>query len=157
MKTSVKIFSIVMTAFLALSMLGCSANKANIKELKKNNGIMLTIESLEHEPMTEEMQGARSARQTVTYRGAAINPDQADGSGLTMTDEDYMKIYNFCAEAVAKNKFADYKEDVCDGTTYKFTFYDTNGEKHVIYNGYIYDNEELKGIREIISRYSYDG
>ena len=157
MKTAGKLISIVMTAVMAFGVMGCFAQKTDIKELKKNGGIMLTIESIPQESMTKEQFESARSKQTVTYGGAAINPGSSEEDGIMLSDEDYMRIYNFCVEAVAKNKFADYKENVDDGTTYRFTFYDENGEAHLIYDGYMYHNRELMTIRGIVSSYVNEG
>ena len=73
-----------------------------------------------------------------------------------MTDEDYIKIYKFCTKNAEKSKFAKYKEDVCDGETYTFTYYDLDGNPHVIYDGYCYNNDELQDIMNTITYYQVD-
>ena len=45
--------------------------------------------------------------------------------------------------------FADYYEEVCDGQTYSFVFYDVDGNQHVLYDGYIYENAELNSILDM--------
>lgn len=156
MKTANKLISIVMTACIALGMAGCGMSKTDIEELKKNDGVMLTITCSPQIAMTEEEYKSARAQQTVTYKGEAFNPNPVKEAGVMMSDEDYRTIYEFCVNSVKKDKFKNYKEDVCDGETYTFTFYDTDGEKHIIYSGYIYNNKELKNIRSIIKDYSIE-
>ena len=160
MRTAAKLLSIVMTALMAFGMIGCSkvgtAGKADISELKKNKGDMLVIVSHPQEAMTEEQYKAGTLRMSVTYDGCANNPNPINNSMVKMPDDEYLKIYNFCVEAAENNKFAGYKEDVCDGETYTFTYYDTEGNAHVIYDGYCYDNKELQDIMSLISKYSLD-
>jgi hypothetical protein len=67
-----------------------------------------------------------------------------------LTDEDYMTVYSFCVETVRNDTFADYYEEVCDEQTYRFLFYDEDGEEHVLYDGYIYQNDELNSILDIV-------
>ena len=73
-----------------------------------------------------------------------------------MSDEDYMELYEFCKTALKTNKFAGYSEDVCDGQTYMFMYYDEDGNEQLIYDGYCYENKELKDIMNMISKYSLD-
>lgn len=157
MKTVNKLISIVMTACIALGMAGCSMRKTDIEELKKNDGVMLVITRTPQVAMTKEQFEKACTSQTVTYKGEAFNPNPVTKAGVMMSDEDYREIYKFCVNNVRWNKFKHYKEDVCDGETYTFTFYDTDGEKHVIYSGYIYSNKELKKIRGIVSGYTIEG
>ena len=82
-----------------------------------------------------------------------ISQNPVNVQGVKMSDDDYLKIYNFCKDAIAKNKFTKYSEDICDGTTYRFVFYDTQGNEHLIYDGYCYDNKELREIKKLISKY----
>ena len=157
MKKAAKIFAIVMTAVLAFGMAGCgSKNKTDIKELQKNKGDMLVIRSFPQGCMTEEEYENGKAVMSVTYDGCANNPNPINNSLVKMPDDEYLKIYEFCVESVEKNKFEGYKEDVCDGTTYSFTYYDTDGVSHEIYSGYCYDNDELQDVMNMISKYSLD-
>ena len=136
MKTAAKFFIVLMTAALAAGMTGCGDNKPDIRELQKNEGGIL--------------------RMSVSYDGHAYNPNSEENQYVKMTDAEYMKIYEFCVEAVEKNKFEGYKENVCDGDTYTFIYYDTEGKEHEIYSGYCYENEELQDIMYTIRKYSSD-
>ena len=40
--------------------------------------------------------------------------------------------------------------------TFTFVYYDENGEAHVLYDGYCYDNKTLNKVRDIIGKYSLD-
>ena len=160
MRIATKILSIVMTAVLAFGMVGCSkagkAGKTDVTELQKHKGDMLVIVSHPQMAMSEEQYKNGILRMSVTYDGCANNPNPINNSLVKMPEDEYLKIYNFCVEAAANNKFANYKEEVCDGETYTFTYYDTEGNAHVIYDGYCYDNKDLQDIMKMISKYSLD-
>lgn len=160
MRIATKLLSIMMTAVLAFGMAGCAktgkAGKADIKELQKHKGDMLVIVAHPQMAMPEEEYKNGILRMSVTYDGCANNPNPINNSYVKMPDDEYIKIYNFCVEAAEKNKFAGYKEDVCDGETYTFTYYDTEGNAHVIYDGYCYNNKDLQDIMNLISKYSLD-
>ena len=146
-----------MIAVLAFGMTGCvKTEKADIKQLKQIEGDMLVITGYPQVAMTEEMYKQAITRMRFTYKGVAYNPNPINEEGVTVPDDEYLRIYEFCKDAVAKNKFANYSENVDDGTTYKFVFYDTDGSEHVIYDGYCYDNKELREIMSLISKYQVD-
>ena len=155
------VLSAVMTVVMAAGMLGCSIpgikakRDINLEEVKKINGTLLEITHQSAGEMTQEEFESSITSQKVTYSGDAYNPFQVVG-GVDMSDEDFIKVYEFCLDAYENNTFADYKEDVCDGSTYTFIYYDESGEAHTLYSGYIYGNEELSGIVEIIGKYSLD-
>lgn len=67
--------------------------------------------------------------------------------------DDILSLYSFCKNAYDNGTFDDYSETILDGSTYTYTFYDKDGSEHVIYDGYCYDNPELKGVRELINSY----
>ena len=73
-----------------------------------------------------------------------------------MSDEDYMELYKFCKTALKTNKFAGYSEDVCDGQTYMFMYYDEDGNEQLIYDGYCYDNDELDSIVDLVTGYTIE-
>ena len=154
MKISVKILSILMVMVMALGMASCNKDEVDINELQKNDGVMLTITRHPQEAMTIEDQRANTTVQKVTYDGLAYNPNPVNKDGIKMSDEDYLKIYEFCIKNVEKSKFKNYSEDVCDGDTYTFTFYDLDGNPTVIYDGYCYSNEDLQDIKKTIQKYA---
>ena len=160
MKFTAKFLSVLMIAVMALGMVGCGvsarASKPDINELMKIKGDMLVIVSHPQMATTEEQYKNGILRMSVSYDGCANNPNPINNSLVKMPEDEYLKIYNFCVDAAAKNKFAGYKEQVCDGETYTFTFYDTEGQAHVLYDGYCYENKELKDIINMISKYSLD-
>ena len=157
MKTTVKMLSILMIAVLALCMAGCGkTDKTEINKLQQLEGDMLVITGYPQEAMPKEMYDKAVTRWRLTYKGLAYNPNPIEEVGFKVTDDEYRRIYEFCKDAVAKNKFKNYSEDVCDGTTYKFVFYDKDGNAHVIYDGYCYDNQELREIMHLISKYQVD-
>lgn len=154
MKISVKILSILMVMVMALGMASCNKDEVDINELQKHDGVMLTITRHPQEAMTIEDQRANTTVQKVTYDGLAYNPNPVNKDGIKMSDEDYLKIYEFCIKNVKKSKFKNYSEDVCDGDTYTFTFYDLDGNPTVIYDGYCYSNEDLQDIKKTIQKYA---
>lgn len=154
MKISVKILSILMVMVMALGMASCNKDEVDINELQKHDGVMLTITRHPQEAMTIEDQRANTTVQKVTYDGLAYNPNPVNKNGIKMSDEDYLKIYEFCIKNVEKSKFKNYSEDVCDGDTYTFTFYDLDGNPTVIYDGYCYSNEDLQDIKKTIQKYA---
>lgn len=92
----------------------------------------------------------------VTYSGYAYVPGSLNGEGVKMSDKDLRTIYEFCVNSYENDAFADYSEQVCDGTTYSFVYYDEDGDAHTLYSGYCYSNKDLQSIMDIISNYSID-
>ena len=122
--------------------------KISIDRLKSYEGPMLVITSTIQAPIPEDVERVSSI--ILHYDGTISNqgyPNQCLG---LITDEDYSTVYSFCVETVRDNTFADYYEEVCDGQTYRFVFYDEEGEEHVLYDGYIYQNDELNSILDIV-------
>ena len=157
MKTLAKIVSVLMIAVLAFGMIGCSmADKVDIKELKQHKGDMLVITACPQGPMTEEEFNMRSSSIRLSYSGTAYIPNPIEEQQINMPDDEYLKIYNFCRKATAENRFANYSEQVEDGTTYNFTYYDLEGNAYVIYDGYCYENKELRDIMSLITKYQVD-
>ena len=156
-----KFIAIVMIIAMLTGFSGCSKGKTeerssgetessyNIEELQQNEGRMLEVRRFESEIREEFIS-------YVTYDGYACNPSPVEVYPMRMTDDDYLAIYRFCVDSVENDPFADYSEDVCDGTTYSFIFYDEDGNPHQIYDGYIYENELLRSIVDIIARYHVD-
>ena len=164
-----RILAAVLTAVMAVSLMGCAgagsgkshkstgggtiawlntATENNIENLKKNDGKMLEITSCND---AEEIYTSY-----VTYDGGVYVPGSGANGEVSISDEDYMFIYNFCVDAYENDRFANYSEDVCDGTTYKFVFYDTDGVAHTLYSGYCYENEALQEINSRIGYYCID-
>lgn len=154
MKISVKILSILMMFVLAIGMAACKKDDVDIKELQKNDGVMLTITGHPQEAKTIEDQRDLTTVRELTYDGLVSNPGPVSNKGIRISDEDYLKIYEFCIKNAKKNKFKDYSEDVCDGDTYTFTFYDPDGNPTEIYDGYCYSNKELQDIKKTIEKYA---
>ena len=156
-----KLFIITLTVVMAIGMFGCSLLSSSpkrdidLEQVRKIKGTMLEITYQSAGEMTKEEFENSIYSQKVTYSGYACNPFQAI-EGVMMSDEDYLKVYEFCLDSYENGTFDDYREDVCDGSTYTFTYYDENGEAHRLYSGYIYGNEELSGIVDIIGKYSLD-
>lgn len=145
----------VLVFVMGLGMASC--NKVDINELKKIEGPMLEVERVPQGPMTEEEFEMYNTITTITYEGKISIPgNPVQMSAIDMKDEDYLTVYNFCTDAVKTDKFKDYKEDVVDGDIYIYTFYDENGTAHKFYEGYIYENKDLKKLNDAISNYSID-
>ena len=152
-----KLFSMILVLIMVMGMAGCGQNgSTDISELKKRDGVMLEIIGTPQETMTDEDFHKYTTVRKVTYSGFAYNPNPVNKEGVGISDEDYLFIYKFCKNTLKNNTFKDYREDVCDGTTYAFVFYDENGERHVLYNGYCYDNKELGEISRRISKYALE-
>ena len=165
-----RILAAVLTAVMAVSLMGCAgagtgkshkstgggtipwlnaATAANIENLKKNDGKMLEVTAYVSDPQGEYTS-------YVTYDGGVYVPGSGANGEVSISDEDYMFIYNFCVDAYENDSFADYSEDNFDGTTYMFVFYDTDGAAHELYTGYIDDNEALQEINSRIGYYCID-
>ena len=157
MKTMTKIITLLMIAVMALGIFGCGT-RVDIGELQKNRGMMLVVTIHFALPMPEEEYKIKQEHNelSLAYDGTAYNPNHMRTQGLKVTDDDYLKIYNFCVKNKENNKFADYKEYVEDGVYYTFTYYDTEGNAYEIYDGYCYENKELQDIMSTIGKYSID-
>lgn len=151
-----KLIAAILILVMGLGMAACKKNDINVKELQKINGNMLEIHTTPQGPMTEEDLEIYSTTITVKYSGEIVFPFNDGNLDPKMKDEDYQTIYGICYDAVKTDKFRDYSEEVDDGTTYSFTFYDENGAAHNFYSGYIYNNKELSKILDIIGNYSID-
>lgn len=122
--------------------------KVDVDSLRTYDGPMLEITSTIRMPVPDDIDPNNTS--VLNYDGTifnSYNPNECLGS---LSDEDYMTVYRFCVETVENDTFADYYEDVCDGQTYRFVFYDEVGEPHVLYDGYIYENDELSSIVDMI-------
>ena len=104
MKISVKILSILMMFVLAIGMAACKKDEVDIKELQKNDGVMLTITGHPQEAMTIEDQRDLTTVRELTYDGLVSNPGPVSNKGIRISDEDYLKIYEFCIKNAKKNK-----------------------------------------------------
>ena len=168
-----KILAAVLAAVMAVSLMGCAGagngkshkstgsgtegtpawisdiNAANIENLKKNDGKMLEITAYVADPQGEYTR-------YVTYGGGVYLSGSSANGEVSISDEDYIFIYNFCVDAYENDSFADYSEFCFDGTTYQFVFYDTNGVAHELYSGYIDDNEALQEVNSRIGYYGFD-
>ena len=166
MRRTIKLLSIIMIAVLALTMAGCKSDngkgrerrkkekqKVNIEEIQKNEGTLLVIRFSSMGERTEDYDPSQS-QLSVSYSGYTHIP--YNPNSLKMSDKDFLKIYNFCIYNADGSTFEGYKEDVCDGTSYSFIYYDTDGNEHVIYSGYCYQNEELRDIIDTVGSYSVD-
>ena len=122
-----------------------------IEALRANEGPMLEITCTIQAPIPDDMD--RDSTLVLGYNGMIMNPDEYGQNKGPVSDEDYMTIYEFCIDAVENDTYADYYEDVCDGQTYRFVFTDEDGDAHVIYDGYIYDNRELNFVHDLINNY----
>lgn len=150
-----RLICVVFAFVMCLGMAAC--NKVDINELKKIEGPMLEVERVPQEAMTEEEFKKYNTITTITYEGQISIPgNPVNMEKLDIKDEDYLSVYNFCTNAVKTDKFKNYKEDVDDGDIYIFTFFDENGTAHKFYEGYIYNNKDLKELTDIISGYSID-
>ena len=157
-----KLISIILAAALLTGIASCSAKsprktreepEVNIAELHKISGPLLEVKIIPSGEMTREQFEAASNTMTVTYSGDVILPNPVQKAVLEMSDEDFVSIYEFCIDCYEHDKYANYSEDVCDGTQYSFIYYDQDGQSHKLYSGYIYGNDELSRVVEIVSGY----
>ena len=156
-----KIFSAVMAAVMVMSLAGAAQASSTKKydksavtaaarmmspdDIKDNYGAMLVIDEL-------IVDWDCSLTYTVYYDGIVSMPYSY---GMQMSDRDLLCIYNFCI-AASDGRYDRYGEDVCDGSIYTFTFYDTDGKAHELYSGYCYDNDELMSVIGLLSYYQCD-
>ena len=159
-----RIVAVLMSLIMLTGLTACSDNgdtgrsrrrsheateiKVDIEDLKTYDGPMLVITSTIQAPVPEDVERVSSI--ILHYDGTISNPGYPNQCLGLITDEDYSTVYSFCVETVRDNTFADYYEEVCDGQTYRFVFYDEEGEEHVLYDGYIYQNAELSSIADIL-------
>lgn len=147
-----KIIAVLMTAVMLLGAASCERREdrrgndegITLEDLKANDGPMLVVESVVRAPVPDDYD---------RYNSITLNYDGSLDDGNTISDEDYMTLYNFCVESIKNDTYEDYIEYYEDGITYSFTFYDEDGEEHVIYDGYIYECEELDDIANLIFSY----
>lgn len=166
-----KIIAAVLVAVMAVSLFGCAdtgekkstkkdkdtkQTQIDIGELKENDGDLLVITSTPQVAMSEEDFDNAIFTWKVSYSGYAYCPNPVEETGVKMSDKDLLFIYEFCIDAYENDTFKDYSEEVCDGDTYSFTYYDTDGKMHVLYSGYCYDNEDLQEVMEVIGKYQVD-
>ena len=72
---------------------------------------------------------------------------------VEVDDYDFRQILEFCLWSKKDNPFKDYSEDnVCDGETWAFTYYDGESEPFLIYDGYIYSNWDMTSFSEILAQ-----
>ncbi len=141
--------------FIVICM-GCakgSGYHVNLDELKKINGTMLEIDDTPQGEMTEKEFNEQCSTLSVSYAGYANYTKSVNQEDVQITDQDLLTIYEFCLDAVENGTYEKYSEDVDDGSTYSFIFYDENSEPHMLYSGYIYDNQKLSEIVQIIENY----
>ena len=167
-----KLMSLLLVAVMALGLFGCSKTTAgttgrhsneghkkaavDLDELKKNDGDMLVITRHNAGECTKEEYEASIYSVSVSYSGIAYNPNPVCDGHTGMSDSDLRFLYEFCIDAYENETFKDYKEDVCDGTTYSFVYYDLDGNAHTLYSGYCYENEALKKAYETITNYAFE-
>lgn len=157
-----KLMSAVLAAVMVVGLFGtaaASASKSHSKsavpaaertmspdDLKDVKGTMLTVECY-------IVEWGYSQIYEVYYDGEIYTPFSY--CCLEMSDSDLLSIHNFCVNA-SDGRYDDYSEDVCDGSTYTFTFYDADGKAHVLYSGYCYDNDELMSVMAVLDKYYVD-
>ena len=166
-KNMKRIIAITLTLVMLTGAAACSKTERNsrhgsdeenykpqeIEELQEIEGPMLEVVSTMRLPVEAGTDIENTV--IVEYDGDVYEVD-TNYLNYHLSDEEYMWLYRFCTESVANDIFADYYEDVCDGVTYRFTFYDEDGNAHLIYDGYIYENEELQSVIDIYGNYYVD-
>ncbi len=129
-------------------------NEEKIEELQKLEGDMFVLESYIRAPIPDDMDPTTEYR--VTYAGYVYSDRGYADEVAKMSDEDYMELYEFCKTALKTNRFAGYYEEVCDGQTYMFMYYDEDGNEQLIYDGYCYDNDDLEDIVDLVIGYTIE-
>lgn len=159
-----RIIAVLMSLIMLTGLTACSDNgdtgrsrrrsheateiKVDIEDLKTYDGPMLVITSTIQGPIPVEEERDHSV--VIYYDGTVNYLDASPNECLgALNDEDYMTVYNFCIDTVRNDTFADYYEEVYDGQTYSFVFYDVDGDQHVLYDGYMYENAELNAILDM--------
>ena len=72
---------------------------------------------------------------------------------VEVSDYDFQQILEFCLWSKKDNPFKDYSEDnVCDGETWAFTYYDEESAPFLIYDGYTYSNYDLYSFTDILEQ-----
>ena len=144
-----------MTAVMAMGLLtACSKSDSKNDETTREteDTAVVEISSTAHEPMFTVRSGNAgeysidddvwtSVTYTVYVTSSYISPD------------DYQYIYLFAENTLESDEFDSYREDACDGTTYTFEYYDSEGLCNRIYSGYCYANESLQSILDIVTSY----
>ena len=117
----------------------------DIGELRTYEGPMFELTSTVRAPVPDDFD--RDYTVTIYYDASLVSDDYYLPQ---ISNRYYMTIYRFCVNSLEEDTFADYYEEVDDGQTYRFTFYDEEGTPHVIYDGYTYDNAELSAIIDLV-------
>ncbi len=149
-----KALSLVLALVMFVGVTACSTT--DIEKYKQYKGDMLVIEYIPGGPVSEEEYEMAHKKIRVTYSGDACIPNPVNEYCARMKDEDYRKVLEFCLKNMENNKFKDYSEEVDDGSIYIFTAYDENGKEFKLYEGSIYNNQDLKDIVSTISYYQVD-
>lgn len=121
----------------------------DIERLQSLSGMMLEVTFTVSDPYYV-------GTMKVAYNGDVSVPNPVNDYWLEMSEEDYLFIYNFCVDAYENNTYAGTSENVMDGTTYRFVYYDEDGNSHELYDGVITNNETLTAVVETIGMYSVD-
>lgn len=161
-----------MTAVMAMGFItACSKSDSKNDETTREteDTTVVEISSTAHEPMFTVRSGNAgeysidddvwtSVTYTVYYDGTierkcsyTISDDDVTSSYIS--PDDYQYIYLFAENTLESDEFDSYREDACDGTTYTFEYYDSEGLCNRIYSGYCYANDSLQSILDIVTSY----
>lgn len=165
-----RLMSLLLVAVMSFGMFGCSKTaeettvepnvvtskkvELDLDELKKNEGEMLVFTSHYAGECTQEEYEASFYSVSVTYSGVVYNPNPFSDGHTIMSDSDLKSLYDFCIDAYENDTFKYYGEDTCDGTVYKFVYFDLDGNAHTLYSGHCDNNEALKKAHETITNYA---
>ncbi|MBO4243006.1 MAG: hypothetical protein J5883_06980 [Clostridiales bacterium] len=133
--------------------------KVDIEDYKDQEGIMFCAGDYCCGPMSYEEDVWDNDIYTVYYDGTISKVTNYTVSGAVceeavISDEDYETLLNFCLETSRDNPFTDYSEVVDDGEEWAFWYYQPGSSSGTqFYYGYIYSNEELSAIADIVSGY----
>ena len=163
-----KLLCIIMFALMLTT--GCTAMnigklfekkvpKADITQLQSNEGLMFSAGSTNRCMIDQDADMILSRTYQVNWDGTVTRRVNYSVSGCitdeaVLSDEDYMKIYEFAEYARLNDPYKDHEEYACDGDTWGFTYYYSPSEDpFIIYSGYCYQLEEANEIKEILSSY----
>lgn len=134
---------------LAVTLTGC-----NRKIPTNEHILMLTVQSKDWGEVNADEDYYVGSTWDVYYDGQVEFEDEYNLTG--MTDQDIWELDQTKFEELYKlltGKFERYDEDyesACDGVGWKFYFYDEDGNLNHEFRGYIYENETMQEIVEII-------
>ena len=147
---------------LLCSCAGYSALTVNTEKLKKNSGTMFTAICSNSGEVDISSDYLVSKHYDLAYDGTLSVTDSLNLSGCysaetEISDRDYAELYSILDQAEKTGAFAKYEVDACDGEQWMFAFRKPDEQEETrLYAGYIYGNEKMSRIAEILNAYRKD-